>query len=135
VKSWPPLPLLLLILFPVSVRIQQPLNFLKTKKLCSNVLDPDPYVYVPPGFGSVSHMYGSGSFLFLIKVLSGLKNGITQDSDSVHSPVSFQNRNSKDGERIEKTSKGAGKTTIRQRKQGQGKQRFQAKPKSINYIS
>ncbi len=51
-------------------------------------------------------------------VLSGLKNGTTQDSDSVHSPVSFQNRNSKDGERIEKTSKGEGKTTMRQRKQG-----------------
>jgi hypothetical protein len=34
-----------------------------------------PYVFGPPGSasGSVSHKYGSGSFPFLIKVLSGLK--------------------------------------------------------------
>jgi hypothetical protein len=37
--------------------------------------DPDPYVFGPPGSasGSVSHKYGSRSFPFLIKVLSGLK--------------------------------------------------------------
>jgi hypothetical protein len=36
---------------------------------------PDPYVFGLPGStsGSVSHKYGSGSFPFLIKVLSGLK--------------------------------------------------------------
>jgi hypothetical protein len=27
-----------------------------------SVVDPDPYVFGPPGFGSVSQMYGSGSF-------------------------------------------------------------------------
>jgi hypothetical protein len=33
----------------------------------------DPLVFEPPGSGSVSQRYRSGSFLFLIKVLSGLK--------------------------------------------------------------
>jgi hypothetical protein len=39
--------------------------------------DPDPLVFGPPGSGSVSQRYesglGSGSFPFLIKMLSGLK--------------------------------------------------------------
>ncbi len=37
--------------------------------------DPDPDDFWPPGSGSTSQMYGSGSgsFPFLIKVLSGLK--------------------------------------------------------------
>ncbi len=38
--------------------------------------DPlDPHDFRPLGSGSISHWYGSGSesFLFLIKVLSGLK--------------------------------------------------------------
>ncbi len=36
---------------------------------------PDPYVFGPAGSGSVSQRYGSGSgsFPFLIKLLSGLK--------------------------------------------------------------
>ncbi len=36
---------------------------------------PDPYFFGPPGSesGSVSHKYGSGSFPYLMKVLSGLK--------------------------------------------------------------
>jgi hypothetical protein len=36
---------------------------------------PDPHVLGPPGFESISQMYGSGSgsVPFLIKVLSGLK--------------------------------------------------------------
>jgi hypothetical protein len=33
----------------------------------------DPVVLGPPGSRSVSQRYGSGSFPFLIKVLSGLK--------------------------------------------------------------
>ncbi len=50
--------------------------------ICRSVGDPDadsqdPYVFGPPGSGSVSQRYGSeswsGSFPFLIKVLSGLK--------------------------------------------------------------
>jgi hypothetical protein len=37
--------------------------------------DPDPHVFVPPGSGSINQRYGSvsGSYPFLIKVLSGLK--------------------------------------------------------------
>jgi hypothetical protein len=36
--------------------------------------DPqDPHVFGPPGSGSTSQRYGSGSFPFLIKVLSGWK--------------------------------------------------------------
>ncbi len=34
-------------------------------------LEPDSHVFGPPG--SISQRYGSGSFSFLIKVLSGLK--------------------------------------------------------------
>ncbi len=40
----------------------------------SSVGDPDPHVFGPPGSGSISQRYGSGSFSFLIKVLSGLKD-------------------------------------------------------------
>ncbi len=40
-------------------------------KFASIVGDPD--VFGPPGSGSISHKYGSGSFPFLITVLSGLK--------------------------------------------------------------
>jgi hypothetical protein len=42
-----------------------------------SVGDPDPqdlHVFGPPGSGSISQRYGSGSIAFLIKVLSGLKN-------------------------------------------------------------
>jgi hypothetical protein len=41
----------------------------------SSVGDPDPHVFGPPGSGSTSLRYrsGSGSFPFLIKVFSGLK--------------------------------------------------------------
>ncbi len=35
--------------------------------------DLDPHVFGPPGSGSTSPRYGSGSFPFLINVLSGLK--------------------------------------------------------------
>jgi hypothetical protein len=35
--------------------------------------DPDPHVFRPPGSGSISQRCGSGSFSFLINVLSGLK--------------------------------------------------------------
>ncbi len=37
--------------------------------------DPDPHVFWPPGSGSISQRYGSGSgsFPILIKMLSGLK--------------------------------------------------------------
>jgi hypothetical protein len=41
-----------------------------------SVGDPDPHVFGPPGSGSISQRYGSGfgSFPFLIKVLSELKD-------------------------------------------------------------
>jgi hypothetical protein len=42
----------------------------------TSVGDPNPqdqYVFGPPGSGSVSQRYGSGSFPFLINVLIGLK--------------------------------------------------------------
>ncbi len=39
---------------------------------CS-VGDPDPHVFGPSGSGSIAQRYGSGSFPFHIKVLSGLK--------------------------------------------------------------
>ncbi len=39
----------------------------------TSVGDPDPDVFGPPGSGSISQRYRSGSFPFLIKVLSGLK--------------------------------------------------------------
>jgi hypothetical protein len=51
----------------------------------SSVVDPDlepdpqdPHVFGPSGSGSISQRYGSGSgsFPFLIKVLSGLKYGL-----------------------------------------------------------
>jgi hypothetical protein len=35
--------------------------------------DPDPHVFVPHGCGFLSQRYGSGSFPFHIRVLSGLK--------------------------------------------------------------
>ncbi len=38
-----------------------------------SVGDPDPHVFEPPGSGSVSQMYESGSFLFVVIVLNGLK--------------------------------------------------------------
>ncbi len=43
--------------------------------LLTSVGDPDPDVFGPPGSASISQRYGfgSGSFPFLIKVLSGLK--------------------------------------------------------------
>jgi hypothetical protein len=47
------------------------------KKPISQYGDPDPHVFGPPGSGSISQRYGygssSGSFFFLINVLSGLK--------------------------------------------------------------
>ncbi len=47
--------------------------------ILSSAGDPDPqdpHVFRPPGFGSISQTYGSGSgsFPFLIKMLSGLKD-------------------------------------------------------------
>jgi hypothetical protein len=39
----------------------------------TRVRDPDPYICGPSG--SASRKYGSGSFPFLINVLSGLNNG------------------------------------------------------------
>ncbi len=47
------------------------INKLVKVVLCS-VGDPHPHVFGPPGSGSISQRYGSGSFPFLIKVLSGL---------------------------------------------------------------
>ncbi len=43
--------------------------------LTGSVGDPDPHVFGPPGSGTISQRYGSGSgsIPFLIKVLSGLK--------------------------------------------------------------
>jgi hypothetical protein len=45
--------------------------------LLTSVGDPDPHVFGPPGSGSISQRFGSGSgsgsFPFLINVLSGLK--------------------------------------------------------------
>jgi hypothetical protein len=51
---------------------------LSKNSLSTSVGDPDPRVIGPPGSGSISQRYGSasgtgsGSFPFLIKVLSGL---------------------------------------------------------------
>jgi hypothetical protein len=43
----------------------------KRKDACiGSVGDPDPHVFVPPG--SVSQRYGSGSFPFLIMMLTGM---------------------------------------------------------------
>jgi hypothetical protein len=46
--------------------------------LLSSVGDPNPHVLWPPGSGFISHRYGSvsGSFPFLINVLSGLKKSL-----------------------------------------------------------
>jgi hypothetical protein len=38
-----------------------------------SVGDPDPHVFGPPGSVFIRQRCGSGSFPFLIKVLSGLK--------------------------------------------------------------
>jgi hypothetical protein len=35
----------------------------------TSVADPDPYVSGPPGFGSISHRYGSGSFYHQAKIV------------------------------------------------------------------
>ncbi len=45
------------------VKPGSPRRYLRRKKLCCSVVDPDPYVCGPPGsaFGSVSLKYGSGS--------------------------------------------------------------------------
>jgi hypothetical protein len=45
----------------------------KRERSVSSVGDPDPDVFGPPRSGSISQRYGSGSFPFLINVLSGLK--------------------------------------------------------------
>ncbi len=50
----------------------------RTNNVASSVGDPDmdpqdPHVIGPPGSGSFSQRYGSRSFPFLKKVLSGLK--------------------------------------------------------------
>jgi hypothetical protein len=51
--------------------------------LLVSVGDPDPHVLGPAGSGSgsISQRYGSGSFPFLINVLSGLKNACNPDPD------------------------------------------------------
>jgi hypothetical protein len=49
----------------------------RTDRVGGSVGDPDPqdpHVFGPPGSGSISQRYGSGSFPFLIKVLIGLKD-------------------------------------------------------------
>jgi hypothetical protein len=53
-------------------RLQEDALFVVVK---ASVADPDPQVFWPPGSGSISQMYGSGSgsFPFLIKMLRGLK--------------------------------------------------------------
>jgi hypothetical protein len=55
----------------------------------SSVGDPDPqdpHVFGPPGSGSISQRYGSGSgsFFFLIKVLSGILK-VTKDRRRIQS--------------------------------------------------
>jgi hypothetical protein len=42
-------------------------------KLITSVGDPNPHIFGPSGSGSISQRYGSGSFPFLIKLLSRLK--------------------------------------------------------------
>jgi hypothetical protein len=37
------------------------------------IRNPDPHIFGPPGSGSIGQRYGSGSYPFFIKVLSGLK--------------------------------------------------------------
>jgi hypothetical protein len=41
--------------------------------LATNVGDPDPHVFGPPGSGSISQKYGSGSLPLVVKVLNVLK--------------------------------------------------------------
>ncbi len=53
----------------LSPMVADPHSFLDT----NSVGDPNPDVFGPPGSGSINQRYGSGSFFFLIKVLSGLK--------------------------------------------------------------
>jgi hypothetical protein len=35
----------------------------------TSVVDPDPDVFGPPGSGTVSHRYGSGSFYNQVKII------------------------------------------------------------------
>ncbi len=56
-------------------RLRQVLQVILLQLLTYSVGDPDPqdpHVFGPPGSGSISRRYGSGSFSFLIKVLGGL---------------------------------------------------------------
>ncbi len=50
------------------------MGLLKAATVAGNVGDPDPepdlHVFGPPGSRSISYRYGSGSFPYLIKVLS-----------------------------------------------------------------
>jgi hypothetical protein len=73
----------------IRIRIRNT-GFYQNTKICGNVflsylhcsvrdLDPqDTHVFWPSGSGSISQRYGSGSgsFPFLINVLSGLKYGV-----------------------------------------------------------
>ncbi len=57
---------------PILIKMVRIFNI---AKLSGSVGDPYPHVFGPPGAGSISQRYGSGSgsFPFLIDVLSGLK--------------------------------------------------------------
>jgi hypothetical protein len=62
--------------------------FLHSTIVTDSVGDPDMQVFGPPGSGSISQRYGSGlgsgSFPFLIKVFSGLKEYLQKKILTLH---------------------------------------------------
>jgi hypothetical protein len=52
--------------YPCSLSVDNQLLFIL---ICSSVPDPDPHVFGPPGSGSTSQRYGSGSFSHHAKIV------------------------------------------------------------------
>ncbi len=47
----------------------KPKSHLTLLSLSSSVADPDPHIFGPPGSGSTSQRYGSGSFYYHAKIV------------------------------------------------------------------
>jgi hypothetical protein len=61
------------------------------------VADPDPYVFGPPGSGSVSHRYGSGSFSLLFGQLTLISTSVADPDPYVFGPSGSVNHRNGSG--------------------------------------